>query len=186
MKQDVQYINIPVRWSICKDSGKWSTSFILQFSCFLEYHIQEILFKLVISKWVFLLFKWHTCCPGSSSNRRRCNKPASPPRSIKFILSYITNPTAAERSHCSFEWTEVHLRKESGVQFIQEAALTSNGKSNYTHGGHVRAHMLEKRTPSTGRISSNTMPASEFCMHTQHAWTNTHKHTPHNPRGQLS
>lgn len=39
-----------------------------------------------------------------------------------------------------------------------------NGKSNYTQGGHVRAHMLEKCTPSSGRISSSQ--CWPLCMQT--------------------
>lgn len=51
-----------------------------------------------------------------------------------------------------------------------------NGKSNYTQGGHVRAHMLEKCTPSSGRISSSR--CWPLCMQ-------THTHSVQ-PQGQLS
>lgn len=45
----------------------------------------------------------------------------------------------------------------------------TNGKSNYTQGSHVRAHMLEKCTPSSGRISSSRC-WPPFC-------TQTHTHS---------
>lgn len=111
-----------------------------------------------------------------------CNELFSPPPSMTFILSSITNMTAEERSYCGFEWAEVHLRKESGLQFIQEAALTSHGKSSYTHGRHVLVHMLKKHTPSTSRISSVLI----LGIPNVHTYMHEHTQTLYNPRGQLS
>lgn len=41
-----------------------------------------------------------------------------------------------------------------------------NGISNYTQGSHVRAHMLEKCTPWSGRISSSQCWPLSACRHT--------------------
>lgn len=93
-----------------------------------------------------------------------CNK-VEPHLHSEIVFVFSNKPGGCKRYHCCFEGSKAHLCRESGLQFIQEAELTSNGKSHYSHSRHVWPHMLEKHTPSTGRISSNTTLALEFHMY---------------------
>lgn len=70
----------------------------------------------------------------------------------------------------------LHLPQECCKVHSTACPHLKNGKSNYTQGGHVRAHMLEKCTPSSGRISSSRCWPLSVCRHTPSV----------QPQGQLS